>query len=72
MDLVILKVRTAPVYILTLNKHQLSHRAVSYNIEYRKYSKTCQIARAGVPVYWELEEKKGRGWAVVSVKEVAL
>lgn len=58
MDLVILKVRTAPVYILTLNKHLLSYRAVSYNIEYSKYLKTCQIARAGVPVYWELEEKK--------------
>lgn len=61
MDLVILKVRTAPVHILTLNKQQLSHRTVSYNFEYRKYLKPCQIARAGVPVYWEQEEKR-KGW----------
>lgn len=59
-DLVIIKVRTALVYILTFNKPKLSHRMVSYNFEYRKYLKSCHIARAGVPVYWEQEEKRKR------------
>lgn len=60
MSIVILKVSAVLVYVLTLNKQKLSHRTVSYNLEYRNYLKACQIARAGVPVYWEQEEKRKR------------
>lgn len=70
MDLVILKVRAAPVYILTSTSFLIGQFLTTLSTENTR--KLVKLEEQEFLCIGSWKKKKGRGWAVVSVKEVAL